>query len=112
MAIRTRLTADEIEARDPEEALRFRFRPNEGLVPDIGDGIVIESKDGASFIGNRRGHRRLALLRGAPMTADVYYDRSLRLWVRIDRDAAGNGIVNELTGETAQYFGSKKEALS
>lgn len=49
--------------------------------------------------------------KGAVMTPDVYYDRHLRLWVVIFRDAEGFGIPDPVTGEEASYFGSKADAL-
>jgi hypothetical protein len=44
--------------------------------------------------------------------SDVYYDRSLRLWVVIFRDEDGNGIADPITGEEAHYFGSRSQASS
>ena len=49
-------------------------------------------------------------MRGLKITADTYYDRSLRSWVVILRDGDGYGIPNELTGEEASYFYTKHEA--
>ena len=48
-SLTTRLTADELEARDTEvEPLVFPLRLN---IYTPGDGVVLTSKDGATFLG-------------------------------------------------------------
>ena len=44
------------------------------------------------------------------MTQDIYYDRSLRLWVLIMRDEQGNAIKGE-DGYEATYYQTKAQAL-
>ena len=43
-------------------------------------------------------------------TAEVYYDSSLKLWVRVERMPNGNLVTDKVTGETAKYFSSRAEA--
>ena len=45
------------------------------------------------------------------MTKDIYYDRSLKLWVLIRRDEDGNPIKGE-DGYEATYFVSKSQAVA
>ena len=45
------------------------------------------------------------------MLKDIYYDRSLKLWVLIMRDENGNPIKGD-DGYEATYYSSKKEAVA
>jgi hypothetical protein len=44
------------------------------------------------------------------MTKDIYYDRSIRLWVLINLDEQGNPIRNK-DGYEATYYHTKSQAL-
>ena len=45
------------------------------------------------------------------MNKDVYYDRSLKLWVLILRDENGNPIKGE-DGYEATYYATKSQAVA
>ena len=45
------------------------------------------------------------------ITKDIYYDRSLKLWVRILRDQFGEAIL-DAEGFEATYFSTKSEAVA
>ena len=45
------------------------------------------------------------------LTKEIYYDRSLKLWVVINRDEAGNAVKNA-EGFEATYYATKSEAVA
>jgi hypothetical protein len=54
--------------------------------------------------------RRAFIEKGKKMTKDIYYDRSLKLWVLIIRDEQGNAIKGD-DGYEATYYRTKAQAI-